>query len=440
MPGWDFSQHLDYAPASSGPLPCDAGVANSCLAAVHRTWAKCFRIRPFCDQISPKVTPETTTRLGRAQQSTRCSSIAFWLNGPSGGFLRGLAPAAPEPGDGAVVIWSGEIAMPCTYRTLHGSQLEVTDAGNHNSVSLRSPSKSARQARHRRAPTAGWLTPFEEQFLHSVGTLSDGAIAHLGGRLLLDSMTQAEAFWEHFQSSWFIGHDEQPVGRVWVRVTTSDNSLDDRNVKDEAGFAEFLIARIARLDIPKTGWLPAVVGINGEDYQVDVALQGNGGGVRLRFADGSERSLDPQNVRPYPVDDASDVEDGLSEGDSLPDNGARFQRALDRGLALLEPITVEEVGNVEALVAELYKAYALDSINPIHAEKIRELAELLHEVARDAVPGETPRWQLIGVVGAILRKLFRSPFRDALALTQLLQILAKIRWIDLYNDLQQLLR
>lgn len=193
------------------------------------------------------------------------------------------------------------------------------------------------------------------------------------------------------------------------------------------------------VELPHAGWVPLTVTLSESAHPLEFALEGSDGPIRLRFADGSERAL------PVP---SSTVELAGRASGVASDKGSLTVThttdavlvGLDDGPALWQPITVEEFGGIEALIGELYKAQGRGELEVHHAQKILELAELLRDVARATTPGETPRWRPIGAVRAVLHRLFQNPFRDALALSELLDILKRIRWHDLYEELQQLLQ
>lgn len=213
--------------------------------------------------------------------------------------------------------------------------------------------------------------------------------------------------------------------------------LQERDTKLDLATALLRVISESR-EIPHMGWVPLDVRVADRTHSLEAAVEGIDGPIRMRFADGSGGHLEIPN-RTVHLAGSGSAASGGSGSLTISHTTDAHLVVLDAGPALLEPITREEFGGIESLIGELYKAQGRGDIAPEHARKILELAELLKDVARSTVPDETPRWKPIGAIRSVLRRLFQNPFRDALALSQILEIIANVNWRELHTELQQFL-
>ena len=136
-------------------------------------------------------------------------------------------------------------------------------------------------------------------------------------------------------------------------------------------------------------------------------------GIRLVFDDasfvsveqqfGNSRSVDPIQDEPPPV---------------------------DFGIALLEPITPTEYGLVERLLAVLWHEAENGNLTDAQERQILAIAAMIEAQHRDAEPGQTPRWKMIGALGSGLRYLMKELPKDALAWWKIHDLVAEAGWTD----------
>lgn len=107
----------------------------------------------------------------------------------------------------------------------------------------------------------------------------------------------------------------------------------------------------------------------------------------------------------------------------------------DTGPSLLEPLSPREVATIEPLLSELWAALERESLSDIHRAQIMAMADLIKAEQMASVPGETPRWKLVGTVRAALRYLAKDVPRDALAWWKLIELLEKIDWTTVAGEL-----
>lgn len=75
---------------------------------------------------------------------------------------------------------------------------------------------------------------------------------------------------------------------------------------------------------------------------------------------------------------------------------------------LLQPITVQQYGQLEEVLADLRSAVesaiADGSINQSQIAQLETILELAHDAVRDATPDKTPRWELFGFFRTVVKK------------------------------------
>ena len=109
--------------------------------------------------------------------------------------------------------------------------------------------------------------------------------------------------------------------------------------------------------------------------------------------------------------------------DMVPvDQGPPSQDARDTGTSILEPITLDELTALDEL-ASLLSEMALDGSEPIR----RALDQ--------AQPGETPRWELLGVVKSTLRHSLRTAGLEHSS-DRVLEEVAAAGWVALHSELR----
>lgn len=128
------------------------------------------------------------------------------------------------------------------------------------------------------------------------------------------------------------------------------------------------------------------------------------------------------------LDNRDDIEEELAE--VLRDRPAR-----DIGVALLAPLSTPEFASIETILSELWKALDQDGLSEVHQAQIVAMAELIKIAQLEAVPGETPRWKVVGTVRAALRYLAKDVPKDALAWWKLIELLEQIDWTTIAGEL-----
>lgn len=158
-------------------------------------------------------------------------------------------------------------------------------------------------------------------------------------------------------------------------------------------------ARELEVQVLDGPWMPAAV-----ERDLDESPQ------RLRFSDGSDLDVsflgNSGSVRPI-RDDTEPV---------------------DIGVALLEPITDREYGQIERVLQVLWDAAATESLTAAQEAQILAIARLIEDQHRDTTPGRTERWKLVGPLRAGLRYLSKELPKDALAWWKLTELLIEIDW------------
>jgi len=101
---------------------------------------------------------------------------------------------------------------------------------------------------------------------------------------------------------------------------------------------------------------------------------------------------------------------------------------VDVGVALLQPISEREYGQVERLLQHLWDAAANEALTASQEQQILAIAKLIEDQQRDTIPGETERWKLVGVVRGGLSYLAREAPKDILAWWKIGELLAEIDW------------
>lgn len=136
--------------------------------------------------------------------------------------------------------------------------------------------------------------------------------------------------------------------------------------------------------------------------------------VHLRFEDGTEAVLG-RDDEPAPKD----------------------ARVLDRGAALLEPVTLSEYQGIETIIGELFAAAGTGGLSDADERRILQLADLIRWQHRETTPGVTQRWQLVGTVRSVVLKL-AAEVPIALAANEIALKLHEVGWHDLATALGQI--
>jgi hypothetical protein len=101
---------------------------------------------------------------------------------------------------------------------------------------------------------------------------------------------------------------------------------------------------------------------------------------------------------------------------------------LDRGAALLEPITAREYGELERVLHVLWQAIESDDLEPHHRIQIQMMYRTLFDDHRDTVAEVTKRHGLVGTMRSIALMSNQEGMRAALAWWKLGEILHGIDW------------
>ena len=102
--------------------------------------------------------------------------------------------------------------------------------------------------------------------------------------------------------------------------------------------------------------------------------------------------------------------------------------AVDEGLALLEPITQPEHAATERILNLLGEARASGRLTGWQEDQIVLMADLIRASREEAVPDETERWKVVGVVGGALRYLARELPDDVVKWGAAGVILTNVDW------------
>ena len=89
------------------------------------------------------------------------------------------------------------------------------------------------------------------------------------------------------------------------------------------------------VDLPHPGWVPLTITLDEDEYQVEFALEGIDGPIRLRFPDGSERAL-PIPAEPIELSGQAAGSSSASGTLIIIESTDATIVALDRGPALLD--------------------------------------------------------------------------------------------------------
>lgn len=213
----------------------------------------------------------------------------------------------------------------------------------------------------------------------------------------------------HFKS--FVPRPSNPQSERDRRYVVSSSAPEPDPVVAE--LAQVVLETLTPdLKIPHTGWATASISLGEAQIPIEFAYEGIDVPARFRFTDGSEHAT------PLPASASSE-----------------HRRPLDSGPALLEPITAQELANIEPILQELWKALDRDTLSPAQRHQIVAMGKLIEVEQRAAELGETERWKLIGPIRAALKYLAKEAPRDALAWWKLAELLEKIEWSTLAGEL-----
>ena len=158
-----------------------------------------------------------------------------------------------------------------------------------------------------------------------------------------------------------------------------------------------------------------------------------GNAVKVELDGDSLVVADRDEARVFGLDDLEDATSfAMGEVTRPSDEGAQSAGgALDAGLSLLEPISVEEIAGIEPILDELWRAIYHEELTEAQQAQIRAMAELLKAQQIEMVPGQSERWKLVGPLRLFLRYLVKEAPKDALAWWKLVELLTKINWSTL---------
>lgn len=141
---------------------------------------------------------------------------------------------------------------------------------------------------------------------------------------------------------------------------------------------------------------------------------------------------DRMEARQFGIDDLADATSfAMGEVTRPADEPTwSYEGPRDAGLALLEPISVEEIAGTEPILEELWRAVHHEELTEAQRAQISAMAELLKAQQMEMVPGQTARWKLVGPMRLFLRYLVKEAPRDALAWWKLVELLTKIKLVD----------
>ena len=142
---------------------------------------------------------------------------------------------------------------------------------------------------------------------------------------------------------------------------------------------------------------------------------------------------DREEARQFGIDDLADATSFAMGEVTRPADEPTwgYEGPWDAGLALLEPISVEEIAGTEPILEELWRAVHHEELTEDQRAQISAMAELLRAQQMEMVPGQTARWKLVGPMRLFLRYLVKEAPRDALAWWKLVELLTKINWSTL---------
>ena len=198
------------------------------------------------------------------------------------------------------------------------------------------------------------------------------------------------------------------TGSGWERTPPHESiALEPTNLIES-------LASISRV----TDRTDVVVGMRGHRYFVRTASGANQY-LRLLFDDGSALKWDKEDNSPRLGSHA----EGL--GGFPADSHSR----------LLEPITGLERDALERILSILGEARSNEKLTRWQEDQIILMADLIRAARDDAVPEETERWKVIGVVGGALHYLARELPEDVVKWGAAAVVLTNIDWTNLAQAL-----
>ena len=114
----------------------------------------------------------------------------------------------------------------------------------------------------------------------------------------------------------------------------------------------------------------------------------------------------------------------------------RSGAAVDAGPALLEPVTRQEYAAIEGVLSVLWDAASKKALTEEQEQKILSIAGMIEKEQREAEPGKTPRWKLVGAMSAGLGFLLLQVPDGIIKWNDAWAILADIDWINVADLLR----
>jgi hypothetical protein len=101
---------------------------------------------------------------------------------------------------------------------------------------------------------------------------------------------------------------------------------------------------------------------------------------------------------------------------------------LDVGVHLLQPVTVLELRGVEAALTIIERAIDQVALTTSQEHRVRALLSALEAQRREASPGKTPRWKILGAAGTVLMAVAVELPQGIAAWPEAARILRDIGW------------
>lgn len=163
-----------------------------------------------------------------------------------------------------------------------------------------------------------------------------------------------------------------------------------------------------------------------EDYGLRVSVQFDGGPSFEAFLMAQASPDRPERSAVLRFRDGSEY---VASGDS----GVR-PPPVDQGVALLEPITTEEYRAVEAILTELWRWIEVGNLSAGQQQQIKAMADLIRQQQLDTEAGATERWKAIGPARTALRVLAKDVPAVVGGWTKVIDLLYKVRWSRLAEN------
>jgi hypothetical protein len=110
------------------------------------------------------------------------------------------------------------------------------------------------------------------------------------------------------------------------------------------------------------------------------------------------------------------------------------QPSIDVGVALLEPVTAAELGQVEIILGLLQRTVDADELTELQQHQVLAMADMIRARQRASTPDQTPRHEIVGATRSALFWMVDLP-QGAVAWGLIINALTRVGWTDIANTL-----